>query len=282
MDHLKPNPNLVMSDLKKINHRLVTCFQSSGRIGKSTVFEGILAWARFAGIPVAAVDCDAEHRTLSKRFPEAAFVDATRSNDEFLQLIMELPDTPLAVADFPAQATDFLLSAMDSLRVLDALDARETRMTILVFAADDPTATASLAKTYRALGERVDYLLVKNPARFRSHAFDDSALAELFRKNKVPTLELPAITSTTLEKMADASAARKKHLTFTEAVKIADLHQMCRFEIEHFLNRVFTQCEDAARVLVPNLAMVKNKVSRPADRLTRKLVDEFKPLDIHE
>ena len=70
----------------KINHRLVTCFQSSGRIGKSTVFEGILAWARFAGIPVAAVDCDAEHRTLSKRFPEAVFVDATRSKDEFLQL----------------------------------------------------------------------------------------------------------------------------------------------------------------------------------------------------
>ena len=79
-----------MSDLKKINHRLVTCFQSSGRIGKSTVFEGILAWARFAGIPVAAVDCDAEHLTLSKRFPEAAFVDATRSNDEFLQLIMDM------------------------------------------------------------------------------------------------------------------------------------------------------------------------------------------------
>jgi hypothetical protein len=32
---------------------------------------------------------------LGKKFPEAAFVDATRSNDEFLQLIMELPDIPL-------------------------------------------------------------------------------------------------------------------------------------------------------------------------------------------
>ena len=96
-------------------------------------------------------------------------------------------------------------------------------MTVLMFAADDPTATASLAKTYRALGDRVDYLLVKNPARFRSHAFDDSALAELFRKNKVPVLELPAITATTLQKIADASAEQKKHLTFTEAVKIADL-----------------------------------------------------------
>ena len=70
----------------KILYRLITCFQSSGRIGKSLVFEILLAWARFAGIPIAAVDCDAEHKTLSKRFPEAAFVDATRSNDEFLQL----------------------------------------------------------------------------------------------------------------------------------------------------------------------------------------------------
>ena len=55
-------------------------------MGKSTGLEGILTWARFAGIPVGAVDCDAEHRTLSKRFPEAVFVDATRSKDEFLQV----------------------------------------------------------------------------------------------------------------------------------------------------------------------------------------------------
>src|ERR1700693_1218478 len=102
----------------KILYRLLTCFQSSGRIGKSLVFELLLAWARFAGIPIAAVDCDAEHKTLSKRFPEAAFVDATRSNDDFLQLILALPDTPRAVADFPAQATDFLLKAMESLRAL--------------------------------------------------------------------------------------------------------------------------------------------------------------------
>ena len=271
-----------MPDLNKINHRLLTCFQSSGRIGKSLVFEMLLAWARFAGIPIAAVDCDAEHRTLNKRFPEAAFVDATRSNDEFLQLIMDLPDTPLAVADFPAQATDFLLSAMESLRVLDALDASDTRMTILMFAADDPTATASMAKTYRTLADRVDYLLVKNPARFRSQAFDESALAELFRKNKVPVLELSAITATTLEKIAAASAEQKKHLTYSEAVKIPSLHQMCRFEVEHFLNQVFTQCEDAARVLVPTPALIQNRVSRPAEMLTRKLIDEFRHLDIHE
>jgi hypothetical protein len=196
-----------------------------------------------------------------------------------LQLIMELPDTPLAVADFPAQATDFLLSAMDSLRVLDALDARDTRLTVLMFAADDPTATASLAKTYRALGDRADYLLVKNPARFRSEVFEQTALAELFKRNRVPVLELPTITATTIQAIQDASAEKKKHLTYSEAEKLPSIHQMCRFEIEYFLNRIFTQCEDVARVLVPDLALIKNKVSRPAEKATRRAIDEFNPLD---
>ena len=196
-----------------------------------------------------------------------------------MQLIMELPDVPLAVADFPAQATDFLLSAMESLRVLDALDASETRLTVLMFAADDPTATASLAKTYRALGDRADYLLVKNPARFRSEVFDQTALAELFKQNRVPVLELPTITATTIQAIQDASAEKKKHLTYSEAEKLPSIHQMCRFEIEYFLNRIFTQCEDVERVLVPDPALIKNKVTRPTDKAPRKAIDEFNPLD---
>ena len=204
-----------------------------------------------------------------------------RSNDEFLQLILALPDTPIALADFPAQATDFLLKAMESLRVVDALDERGTRMTVLMFAADDPTAMASMAKTYRALGNRVDYLLVKNPARFRSRIFDESPLAELFRKNNVPILELPAITATTLQQIGAASAARKKHLTFSEALKVETLHQMCRFEIEHFLNRIFVQCEEAAGILLPDVDLIENRVVRLVDRLA-KPVDEFQPLNIHE
>ena len=195
---------------------------------------------------------------------------------------MALPDTPLAVADFPAQATDFLLNAMESLRVLDALDARETRMTILMFAADDPTATASMAKTYRVLGNRVDYVLVKNPARFRSQAFDESAIAELFKRQRVPVIELPTITNTTLEEIKTASAEKKKHLTFAEAAKTSSIPFICRMEIEHFLNRVLVQCEDAAHVLVPDPALIQNKVLRAKDNLTRLTIDEFNPLDIHE
>jgi hypothetical protein len=92
-------------------------------------------------------------------------------------------------------------------------------------------------------------------------------------------LELPALTATTIQAIEIASAERKKHLTYSEAVKIPSIHPMCRFEIEHFLNRVFTQCEDAAQVLVPDPAIIKNKVFRPADKAARKAIDEFNPLN---
>jgi hypothetical protein len=45
---------------------------------------------------------------------------------------------------------------------------------------------------------------------------------------------------------------------------------------------MLTQCEDAARVLVPDPAIIKNKVSRPTDKTTRPPIDEFNPLAIHE
>jgi hypothetical protein len=151
-----------------------------------------------------------------------------------------------------------------------------------MFAADDPTATASMAKTYRALGNRVDYVLVKNPARFRSQAFDETAMAELFKRQHVPIVELPTITNTTLEEIKTASAENKRHLTYVEAAKTLSIPFICRKEIEHFLNRVFVQCEDAASVLTPDTALIQNKVLRVKDRLTRLAIDEFNPLDIHE
>jgi hypothetical protein len=42
---------------------------------------------------------------------------------------------------------------------------------------------------------------------------------------------------------------------------------------------MLTQCEDAARVLVPDPAIIKNKVSRSTDKAPRKAIDEFNPLD---
>jgi hypothetical protein len=148
-----------------ISRRFITCTQSTGRVGKSTVAEGLITWMRYAGIDFAAVDADSEHQTLSRRYPEdSAIFDATKTFDGFARMLNELPPFPLIVVDFPAQATDFLLSAARHFKLVEFFEQSGIRPTLLVFAADDPTAKESAAKTVRFFGDDVDYLLVERLA----------------------------------------------------------------------------------------------------------------------
>jgi len=41
-----------------ITRRFIACTQSTGRIGKSTVAEGLISWLRYAGVAFVAVDAD--------------------------------------------------------------------------------------------------------------------------------------------------------------------------------------------------------------------------------
>jgi hypothetical protein len=47
-----------------ISRRFIRCTQSTGRVGKTTVAEGLITWMRYAGIDFAAVDADSQHLTL--------------------------------------------------------------------------------------------------------------------------------------------------------------------------------------------------------------------------
>ena len=110
-----------------ITRRFIACTQSTGRVGKSTVAEGLVSWLRYAGIEFAAVDADSQHQTLSRRYPEyVETFDATKTFDEFARMVQALPNLPVILVDFPAQATDFLLSAAAHFRLLEFLEPRES------------------------------------------------------------------------------------------------------------------------------------------------------------
>ena len=52
-----------------IKRRFIACTQSTGRIGKSTVAEGLIGWLRYAGVAFVAVDADSniEHFHIAFR-----------------------------------------------------------------------------------------------------------------------------------------------------------------------------------------------------------------------
>ena len=146
---MNKSPESQSPKLKAIRSRWLACTQSTGRVGKSTAAEGIITWLRYAGVAYAAYDADGEHRTLSSRYPDdVEKFDAANSPEEFGRLLERISeDFPVTLVDFPAQATRFLLSSVEHFRMVDIFGRRGIRPTLLIFAADDPTAMASASKT---------------------------------------------------------------------------------------------------------------------------------------
>jgi hypothetical protein len=258
--------------MTQLTRRFICCTQSSGRVGKSTVAEGILTWLKYAGIPFAAIDADQQHKTLLSRYPdEVAAFDATKTLDDFARMIQTLPDHPVILVDFPAQATDFLLGAAKHFRLLEFFKDAQVRPTLLIFAADDPTAKESASNTVRFFGDNADYLLVENPARFKSDEFKRTALWNWFESRSTPTLLLPSVTAVTMNSWEALENRLKRYLALDEARNQKELHELSRYELSFLRDRFLVQCEDAAGFLLPDLSLIKNKVERPRETKSQKV-----------
>jgi hypothetical protein len=260
---------------KIVSRRFIACTQSTGRVGKSTVAEGLITWMHYAGIEFAAIDADSQHQTLLHRYPdEVATFDATKTLDDFARMIQTLPPRPVILVDFPAQATDFLLSAAKHFRLLEFFEQARVRPTLLIFAADDPTAKESASNTVRFFGDNADYLLIENPARFKSAEFHRTPLANWFEQRSTPTLAIPAITAVTMNGWEALENKQKRYLSLDEAREAKELHELSRYELGFLRDRFLVQCEDAAGYLLPDVALIKNRVERPRESKIQK-VDRF-------
>jgi hypothetical protein len=246
-----------------ITRRFIACTQSTGRVGKSTFAEGLISWLRFAKVPYCAIDGDTQHRTLARRYAdEVEAFDATKSVDEFARMIQALPPAPVILVDLPAQATGFLLDASERLQLLDFFESVGIRPTLLVFVADDPTARESAANTVRFFADRADYLLIDNPARFRSDGFKRTPFARWFEERKTPTFSIPAITHGAIEAWHSLERKEGKYLSFDDARKAHGIHELFQMDLGYARNRFLVQCEDYADRLLPDVSLIKNRVSR--------------------
>ncbi len=245
------------------SRRFLACTQSTGRVGKSTVAEGLITWMHYAGVDFAAVDADTQHQTLARRYPQdTAVFDATKTFDDFARMIRELPAFPVVTIDFPAQATGFLLSAARHFKLLEFFEGLGIRPTLLILAADDSTAKESAASTVRFFQDNADYLLIENPARFKSEEFKKTALNKWFTERSTPTLRIPAVTSLTINSWEALERKLKRYLSLDEARQEKQLHELCRHELGFLRDRFLSQFEDYAAQVLPDINLIRNKIAR--------------------
>ena len=258
-----------------ISRRFIACTQSTGRVGKSTVAEGIITWLHFAQVEFAAIDADSQHQTLLHRYPdEVGVFDATKTFDDFARMVQTLPARPVTIVDFPAQATDFLLSAAKHFRLLEFFEQARVRPTLLIFAADDPTAKESASNTVRFFGDNADYMLVENPARFKTDEFKRTALWNWLEKRATPIVRLPTVTAVTMNAWEALENKLKRYLSLDQTREQKELHELSRYELAFLRDRFLVQCEDAAGCLLPDTSLIQTRVERLCETPIEK-IDRF-------
>lgn len=277
MANKKPSPPPLLSmspDGKlEIRTKLIAPLQSLGRIGKSTLAQAMLSWADYAGIPSAAVDADDEHRTLSGWYGDEVTRLPFRSKEDLLPLLDAVGQAPLELVDFPAQATDMILSAIRDFGALQTLAERGVRLTIPLFASSERAGMLSAHRIITELGADADYLIITNPARFKSDIFTNSKIPAM-----VPgagRVHLGAITAYTMGHLDEAGKAARRPLTFEEALPLLNNTSASRHELRTWLNAVFCQFEDNAELLIPDVSLIQHRVLRAANPVLTETVNPF-------
>jgi hypothetical protein len=248
--------------MSKIKTRLLTSFQSTGRMGRSTFDQALVSWCGHAGVDFSAIDTDSEHKTLSSWYPDIATFHPYRREDDLLPCLNQAGGSAVELIDFPAQATNSVLTAFNHFNAFQIFRDKAIRLTVLIFASDERAALTSGAQIVSTLDNQADYIVVTNPARFTSQVYFASKLAE--RLKDAPVLDMPRITGATIEAIDGASKRARKALTFREAEPHLEIGS--KYELEHWRNRLFAQFEDHAGALLPDQDLVVNKVVRTAEK----------------
>lgn len=241
--------------------------QSKGNLGKSFEAEFRVAWLDRLGIPWNGSDLDDRHHTFAGRHRESVrsyqLGNEHESKTALLSLFRRvLKDTiPVHVIDTRAQADALIVSALDELQVLDVCAEQNVRLTFFLFPTDETESMNNLGRLFLYAGDRVDYVIIHNPAKARGDLFRGSQLEAQLIDFGAKAITLPPITPTTLLAMEKAEAKARRGLSFAELsqVEAGHLERLLAGEVQWAMQKMFRQYQAAADLLLPTELVPENQ-----------------------
>ena len=247
-------------------HTLITCLAQRGNIGKSTCMAGIAAWLEQRGVPWRGFDLDPDHRTFSRLYPDSARLVELGDEPEgdVIKVLRTVTESPVTLLDPRAHLSATVMAAWDMIRFPESFAENGGRIVALLFPSDDLDVMADLDATVTRLGDRVLFVVVRNPARSpRTRMFDGSELeAELVRLGAVFVV-LPALLSLARNHLAAKEAELGRGVAPVEAAANRELglDPMVRLLIEDWIRTFLMRLDRHARKLVPSSYAEKIVVS---------------------
>ena len=160
--------------------------QSKGSLGKSFEAEFRTAWLDYHDIHWNGSDLDDRHHSFADRHPEQVQSYVLGNDDDSKSTLLGLfrnvsrSDAPVHVIDCRAQADGLIVQALESLQLLESLATQGIRFTFFLFPSEDTESMNNLLDLFYFAGDRVDYVIVHNPAKVQ-----DEPVQEIQHRSRV-------------------------------------------------------------------------------------------------
>jgi hypothetical protein len=267
---MNPNPNII--SVSEINHRLIVPIQTRGGLGKSTVAITLCEWLRQRGVPWAGYDLDSFNRTLHTVFTDDVVeVEMSREPEgDIIKILRKVAQQDVTLIDPSAHMNKTILSAFEKIDFTSFAASAQVRTTVMIFPMDEVSDMDDISETVDVLGDRVDWIVIRNPVRIATtRFFDGSELEMKLKEYKAASLEIPALLSDTRNHLRAHEVQLGRGLSPAEALKNLSLKidLVHRTILERWLGDVFRRFDTIASHLVPSAAA---KLIQPAAKPTSR------------
>ncbi|MEI9896741.1 MAG: hypothetical protein WDN28_23495 [Chthoniobacter sp.] len=256
------DPSIVTNDpldavaSKQIEHRLIVPIQTRGNLGKSTEAIARGEWMTARGVQWKGYDLDTSNRTLSTALPErVSFVQmGAEPEGHIVRILRSVAKTEVTVIDPSAHMEQTILRAFQMVRFPETAAAVCARATVMIYPLDEISDMDDIARTVEMLGNSVDWVVVRNPARIlTTKFFDRSPLERILQEYGAARLDLPALLTDTRNYLRTKEARLGRTFSPGQALRDASLeidlgHQLI---LEEWLNDLFRRLDAIASHLLP-------------------------------
>jgi hypothetical protein len=256
--------------MKTIKHRLILPMQAKGNMGKSIEAAARACWLNQRGIPWQGFDLDGDNRTLSRLFPDTVKLTPLNGQaedlDELIGVLRKTTAQPVTLVDPRAHLDGQLMKALSATHFFDIASTQNIGITLMVFPLDDLDVMTNLDAVCQFCGKRVDYVIVRNPARApKTRMFDGSELEKELLSLGAVTMTVPVLSEFVKLRLAKLEAEQQRGVPFHEAIgnDALGLDIMARGVLQDWLATMFQQYDQIAGKILPAVeaAGIKPKVT---------------------
>lgn len=229
-----------------MSKRLVIVLNGKGGVGKSFFATNFVQYLKDRQQLHRAIDTDNENSTLKRYHREADFVDL--NDPRGLDALFSAVETsPQVVMDGRAASTDLILDYFAEVSAFELLDGMNARLTLAIPINHEADSVTQAKLISDALGDRCQYLIVKNQAH--SEHF---ALYEKSRTRSRMTDELHA-GEMVMPRMYDwlVAALNQHNLTATDALTHEAFNVVDRQRLKNWQRAFFAEVDQHRGVLLP-------------------------------